>query len=44
VRTTGIRVIEHDADIAAVGIATGKAHARPERIGQRNAEREQQRP
>ena len=43
-RAARIRVIEDHADIAPVGIAAGEAHARTQRIGERNAQGEQQRP
>ncbi len=40
----GVRIVEDDTDIATVGVAAGEAHSGAERIGQRNAERQQQRP
>jgi hypothetical protein len=44
VAAAGIGVIEDDADVAAVGIAAGAAHAGAERVGQLHAQRQQQRP
>ncbi len=44
VRAAGVRIIEHDADIAPVGIAAGQSHPGAQRVGQRHAERQQQRP
>src|SRR4051812_48782557 len=43
-RSAGIRVIKHDADIAPIRIAAREAHARAERVGQRHSEREQHGP
>ncbi len=39
-----IGIIEHNPDVAAVRIAAREPHARPQRIGERHPERQQQRP
>ena len=39
-RAVRVRIVEHDADIAPVGIAAGAAHRRAQRIFQRHAERQ----
>ena len=42
--TARVGIVEHHADITAIGITAGPPHARAERIGQRHAQRQQQRP